>query len=83
MTTFLFDGNTQFKKENRKIQSEKKGVLVFIELKTGDRFVGRLVKSDSTTLYLETLEEPKIIKDIHRVLIKRRFVILQGGASGE
>jgi len=75
----ILDPTYKIDKENRKVRPEKKGYVVFIELKTGDRIIGRIVKSDSTTLYVETLNEPKIIKDVHRVFIKRRFVILEGG----
>ena len=68
-----------WKDESRKIRSEKKGRIIGIRLKTGEIIIGRVVKSNRDTLFVETLDEPRIVKDVHRALIESRLILEEGG----
>ena len=69
----------EWKKESRKIRAEKKGRIIAIRLKTGEIIVGQVIKSNRDTLFIETLDEPRITKDVHRALIDSRLVLEEGG----
>lgn len=69
------------KKEGRPPDPEKDDVLIFIQLHSGDKIIGRIEDSDSTTLYIRSIHRPNDIQSIHKVFIKRRFIIIQGGKA--
>jgi small nuclear ribonucleoprotein (snRNP)-like protein len=76
------NNSLEIDKYTKRTRGEKPGYVIGLELKNGEKIFGRLVKTDKDTLYVETLDEPVIVKDVHRVLIKRRMILLTGGHEG-
>lgn len=68
------------KDHNKKGHKEKKGRTVGVELLNGEKIFGTLENSRTNILLIRDFKDNRI-KDVHRAIIKRFLILIQGGGG--
>jgi hypothetical protein len=69
-------------KSNKQRKTEKAGLPVAVQLKSGVKIFGILEAHLINKLLVRDWKEENFIKEIHRATIERFFILIQGGKYG-